>query len=263
MEEVYTLERGEGPVLVSVPHASTYVPDAILARFSAAAACLPDTDWYVDRLYDFVPDLGAGMLVATHSRFVVDLNRPPDDSALYTRRTTGLVPLETFDGKPVYRRGEEPDRAETALRVEKYWHPYHEALAAELGRIREIHGHALVLDAHSIRSRLPQLFDGRLPDFNLGSYGGCSAAPGLVSAALTELESDRRWTCILDGRFRGGFITRHYGRPDRAMHALQLEMAQRAYMQEWPPRAGPHSMRPVREMLKRLIRALSAWRPVP
>jgi len=262
LKRLYALDRGTGPLLVSVPHAGTYVPGTLRGRLSEYAATLPDTDWFVDRLYDFAPALGVGLLAATHSRYVIDLNRAPDDAALYTARTTGLIPLETFDGRPVYRAGEAPNPEEKAERIDRFWRPYHEALTAELERLREAHGFALLLDAHSIRSRVPSLFEGQLPDLNLGSNDGASAAADLVAVALAELASARRWSSVLDGRFKGGYITRHYGRPEHAVHALQLEMAQCVYMQEAPPGASARSMRAVREWLTRLLRRLAAWRPV-
>jgi len=259
--DAYTFRAGDSPLLVSIPHAGTDVAAEIAARLSPAARPLPDTDWHVDRLYDFLGEIGAGVLCATHARYVIDLNRPPDDAALYATRTTGLLPGETFDGQPVYRAGEEPGPAEATERVERYWRPFHEALAEELERLREAHGFALLLDAHSIRSRLPALFEGRLPDFNLGSDSGRSAGAGLAAAAMAVLESDGRWSSVRDGRFKGGYITRHYGQPDRGFHALQLELAQSAYMQERPPRAGPRSMRSIREVLQRLLQTLLAWKP--
>ncbi len=261
MEALFKLERGENPLLVSVPHAGTFVPPAIQGRFTAVAASLPDTDWFVDRLYDFTPRMGATLLVATHSRYVIDLNRPPDDQALYNSRTTGLVPCETFAGQAVYRPGKVPDAAEVERRLERYWRPYHEALAMELERIRGVHGFSVLLDAHSIRSELPLLFEGRLPHLNLGCHGGRSAGGELVEAAMAVLQQASAWSSVLDGRFRGGYITRHYGQPNRGVHALQLEIAQRAYMQESPPLAGQDPMRTMHGLLSALLRALADWRP--
>lgn len=261
MADIFRLERGTSPVLVSVPHAGTQVPEDILLRFTSSARALPDTDWFVDELYDFAPVLGAGMLVAGQSRYVVDLNRPPDDHAMYAGRTTGLVPMETFNGLPVYSDENMPDAGEREQRVVEYWRPYHKALGDELQRIREIHGHAVLFDAHSIPSRVPMLFEGRLPDLNLGSNRGRGAAPELVSRAMDVLTSATQYSSVRDGRFQGGYITRHYGQPGKGVHALQLEMAQRVYMQEISPQLDPDGMQGVRGILMELLTSLIDWRP--
>ena len=258
---LYTLQRGDTPLLVHVPHAGTRIPAGLAGRLSGHAETLPDTDWHADRLYGFASALGAGLMVATHSRYVIDLNRPPDDEALYSTRTTGLMPLETFDGEPLYREGAEPRATEARERCRDYWHPHHRALKAELDRLRSRHGHAVLLDAHSIRSEVPALFPGRLPVFNLGSHSGRSADPSLVELAAKVLSGDPRWDLVIDGRFKGGYITRHYGRPADGVHALQLEMAQRAYMDEATRQATEHSMQAVRGMLGKLVSGLSRWRP--
>lgn len=257
----FSLIPGASPLLVSVPHAGTHVPDAIRKRLTPAARSLPDTDWFVDRLYDFAPTLGAGLLRATHSRYVVDLNRPPDDGALYPGQDGGLLPRRSFDGDPVYRDGEEPGPDEVVQRRTQYWKPYHRALEHELSRLRERHGHAVLLDAHSIRSRLPLLFDGRLPALNLGSNRGRSAGPELIGIARGVLEDREGADFVLDGRFIGGFITRHYGRPERGCHALQLEMAQRLYMREEPPGADEEAAERARPILRELVAALIHWHP--
>lgn len=258
---LYTLVSGDTPLLVHVPHAGTRVPGDMAARFTGVAGGLPDTDWFVDRLYAFAVALGAGLMAATHSRYVIDLNRPPDDAALYATRGTGLVPLETFDGAPVYQQGAAPDAAEIASRHDSYWQPHHDALAAELSRLRRAHGHVVLLDAHSIRSQVPALFEGRLPDLNLGSNAGASADASLVAAAMDILSSDTRWSHVLDGRFKGGYITRHYGRPGNGMHALQLEMAQSVYMDEDARVTDEHRMQDIRGLLVRLLQALIDWQP--
>lgn len=255
---------GSTPLLISVPHAGYGVPEALENRLSAAARPLPDTDWFVDRLYDWAIAEGAGMLVATASRYVVDLNRPPDDAPLYdestSRLSTGVVPVRTFDGQPVYRSGTDPDRDEGTARLAEYWQPFHALLAEELERIRQCHGHVVLLDAHSIRHEVPLLFDGRLPDLNLGSNNGRSAAPSLLASAREAL-TDTAFTLVVDGRFRGGYVTRHYGRPDADIHAVQLELAQCAYMQEAPPRWEAGSARRLQEVLRRLVAELIAWMP--
>ncbi len=258
------MRRGDSPLLISVPHAGTRLPGDIRKILSAGARHLPDTDWHVDRLYEWALLEGAGMLVAPLSRYVVDLNRPPDDAPLYdpsaTGLLTGLVPMNTFTAAPVYRSGREPDTQEIARRVKNYWNPYHQCLQEELKRIRHLHGHAVLLDAHSIRSKLPLLFDGKLPDLNLGSNGGKSAADFLLVSARLALD-DPSFSLVVDGRFKGGYITRHYGAPHDGIHALQLEMAQSVYMQEDPPKWNAAIARPVQCVLQKLVQALMQWKP--
>ena len=258
---VFRMSRGTCAVLVNVPHAGTSIAASLADRFSPHAADLPDTDWHVDRLYEFVGELGVGLMRAVHSRYVIDLNRPPGDEALYSTRGTGLVPIETFAGQAVYRAGATPGADEVQERIKTWWQPYHAALQAELDRLRDQHGHAILLDAHSIRSEVPALFNGRLPVLNLGCNGGLSAGQGLIDACVSVLRSDPRWDLVVDGRFKGGYITRHYGRPHQQVHALQLEMAQRAYMDEASRAATPASMRDIRGLLQRLVSALAKWRP--
>ncbi|WP_428262418.1 N-formylglutamate deformylase [Haliangium sp.] len=261
--DIFQLQRGHTPLLVSVPHAGTHVPAAIAARLSDPAHALPDTDWHVHVLYDFAAELGASVLVATHSRYVIDLNRDPAGVELYPGQdNTGLVPLTCFDRAPVYRPGQEPDPADIEARIDAYWRPYHDALAAELDRLVAAHGHAVLFDAHSIRSRVPRFFAGTLPDLNLGSAGGTSAAPALRARAMAVLEAAAGFSCVCDGRFRGGYITRRYGRPDQSRHALQLEMAQQVYMDEAPPyRYRADLAERIRPSLRALLSALAAWTP--
>jgi N-formylglutamate amidohydrolase len=254
---------GPSALLISVPHAGVGLPDDIAQRFTAAAHLLPDTDWYVDRLYDWARAAGAGMLIASASRYVADLNRPPDDTPLYdpatTRLITGVVPLQAFDGQPLYRAGLEPPPDEAGDRIRTYWRPYHALLQAELERSRSRHGHAVLLDAHSIRHELPLLFEGRLPDLNLGSNDGRSAAPSLLRSAREALAGSS-FSLVVDGRFRGGYITRHYARPEAGLHALQLELAQCAYMQEAPPQWEAVRARGLQAVLQRLVTALQEWK---
>jgi N-formylglutamate deformylase len=231
----FVLHRGTRPLVVSVPHAGTFVPDALRARFTADASALPDTDWHVDRLYAFARELGASMLVATHSRYVIDVNRPPDDHNLYPGQDrTGLCPIDTFGRAPVYA-GAAPSAAEIAERVASVHRPYHAALAAEIARCVDSQGIALVFDAHSIRSVVPRFFAGRLPDFNVGTVGGTSCDAGLATRVAAVASAAPGYSSVVDGRFKGGYITRRYGAPARGVHALQLEMAQRVYMNEDPP----------------------------
>ncbi len=258
------LTRGDSALLISVPHAGTCVPADLLGQFSAPARQLPDTDWYVDRLYAWALEAGAGMLVTPVSRYVIDLNRPPDDVPLYdstaTSLLTSLVPTATFAAGPVYRPGGEPDAPEIRKRLESYWNPYHQCLQEELTRIQGIHGYAVLLDAHSIRSQAPLLFPGTLPDLNLGSNSGRSAASSLLDSAVLAL-TDPRFSLVIDGRFKGGYITRHYGTPRQGIHALQLEMAQSAYMREQPPEWDEVLARPMQTVLRRLVQVLLQWKP--
>jgi len=233
----FHFHQGTAPLLLSMPQAGTYVPPAIAARLSDDARHVPDTDWHLDRLYDFARELGASILVATHSRYVIDLNRPPDGASLYPgQATTGLCPTNTFDATRVYRaKADEPDDAQIAERREAVWHPYHAKLEEELGRIRAEHGVAGLWDAHSIRSVLPQFFEGKLPDLNFGTNKGATCDDAMTQAIIAIAGQAAGYTWVLDGRYTGGYITRHYGRPQDNVHAIQLEMCQSTYMQETLP----------------------------
>jgi N-formylglutamate deformylase len=229
----YRFIAGRTPLLVSMPHTGTYIPDDLKKRLTAAAAALPDTDWHLERLYDFLEDIGASVLVATHSRYVVDLNRPPDDANLYPGQdTTGVVPIDTFHKEPLYLAGAAPNEAEVRLRIETYWKPYHEKLATELEALKKKHGYALLWDAHSIFSEIPRFFGGKLPDFNLGTAEGRSCAPGIGERLLKTVEG---YSSVLNGRFKGGYITRRYGDPASGVHAVQLELSEVTYMEETEP----------------------------
>lgn len=231
--DIFQLYQGTAPLLVSLPHDGTAIPGAIAERMTAAARCVPDTDWHVSRLYAFARDLGASILVPKHSRYVVDLNRSEDDVSLYPgQNTTGLCPIVQFSGASVYRDGQEPTPDEIAARVETYWRPYHDALRGELARLRGLHDRVLLWEGHSIRSVVPFLFDGRLPDFNLGTANGASCSPKLQANLMAVLEAQNNYTCVANGRFKGGHITRHYGDPANGIDAVQLELAQLNYMDE-------------------------------
>ncbi len=244
-------------MLVSIPHLGREIPSEISASMSAVAANNDDCDWHLDRLYAFVKELGASVITPTCSRYVIDLNRPPDGQNLYPgQKTTGLVPVDTFDEKPLYPDGRAPSQEEIARRREKYWKPYHEALMQELARPREVHGGALFWDAHSIRSRVPRLFNGVLPDFNWGTGGGSSAAPGLAENLARIVHPDGRYSAVANGRFTGGYITRQYGRPEQNVHAVRLELSQRNYMEEQMPyRYDDDRAEMIQPLLQNLIRA--------
>ena len=232
--DIFQLERGTAPLLISLPHDGSHIPDAMAARMHPRAHRSPDTDWHVSRLYaPLAQALGASLLRPLASRYVVDLNRPADGHALYPgRRETGLVSTVGFDGEPLYLDAREPDAEEINQRVQTYWHPYHAALQQELARLREQHGRVVLWEGHSIRARVPMLFEGRLPDFNLGTADGASCSPRLQQRLEAALGAQERYDFVVNGRFKGGYITRQYGRPDEGVDAVQLELVQANYMDE-------------------------------
>ena len=257
---LFHLTRGDAPLLVSFPHSGTYVPPDIAARMTEIAKTVPDTDWHVPKLYSFLDAMGASRLEATHSRYVTDLNRPPDDKELYAgQKKTGLVPVDTFAGEPLYLDGEAPDSAEI-IRRRQYWQPYHDALAAEISRLKAIHGSVILWDAHSIETVLPSLFEGRLSDLNLGTFDGKSCDTDLADAAFKAAKASG-YSSVLNARFKGGYITRHYGAPKKGVHAIQLEMAQSIYMTEGPPFAlrtdlAPKVTAAIRSMIKAVLETM-------
>jgi N-formylglutamate amidohydrolase len=260
---LWELSRGDSPLVIDVPHAGTHVPDAIALRLTETARTVPDTDWHVDKLYAFTRGTGATMLVATHSRYVVDLNRDPSGAAFYPGAdNTELCPTRTFADASIYVGGEAPSEREIAARRTVYFDPYHAVLAAEIQRVHARHGYAIVLDGHSIASEVPRFFAGRLPDLNIGTVQGASCAPEAQQLATEVLTHAERFTHVVNGRFTGGYVTRHYGHPDHGVHALQLEMAQSAYMDEAAPfRYDPGKAASLVAVLERLVFALSEWRP--
>jgi N-formylglutamate deformylase len=257
----YRFREGTVPLLVSFPHDGTELGGALARRLTPAALGLPDTDWHVAKLYEFVGGLGASTLVARMSRYVVDLNRDPSGAALYPGAdNTEICPTRTFAGEPIYLDGQAPGAAEIAERIARWFSPYHSRIASELERIRKRHGVAMLLDAHSIRSVVPRFFEGVLPDLNLGTAGGKSASPELAERAFAVLSSAEGFSAVRDGRFKGGYITRHYGTPSRGVHALQLELAQKSYMSELPPYAfDPAHAERLRAVLRRLVETLIGW----
>ena len=260
-------QRGTSPLLVSMPHIGTEIPAELATAFNPRALAVEDTDWHLAQLYDFLPELGASILMPRFSRYVIDLNRPPDDAPMYPGASnTELCPTRFFTGDALYRAGCEPGASDRAARRTTLWQPYHTALAQELVRIKAIHGYALLWDAHSIRSQIPWLFEGRLPDLNIGTASGASADASIADAVLdaaSENDDGAGWPSrVLDGRFKGGYITRHYGVPQQRVHAIQLEMCQALYMQEEPPfaydRLKAARIQPVLKSM--MTRALAACR---
>ncbi len=262
------VERGDAPLVLSIPHAGTRLPAAIESRLASPWLARKDTDWYVDRLYSFGGALGATVIRTLMSRTVIDVNRDPEGHSLYPgQATTELCPTTTFDGEPLYRAGDEPDSREIAARRERYYTPYHAAIATEIRRLRERHDRVVLFDAHSIRSVVPRLFDGTLPVFNLGTNSGRSCAADLAHSLQAICNSSGLPT-VVDGRFKGGYITRHYGQPDSGMHAVQLELAMRGYLEEpaadiqehnWPPSYGAARATGLVGTLRRLVETMIAF----
>jgi N-formylglutamate deformylase len=244
------LHRGEAPLVISLPHTGTEVPSELLAQGVDPTMAIRDTDWRVDQLYRFAIELGATLVRTPVSRTAVDVNRDPSGASLYPgQATTGLVPTETFDGVPFYP-GAGPDAAEIARRRAAYFDPYHTTLAAELNRLRGLHPRVVLYDGHSIRSEIPRLFAGTLPVFNIGTNSGAAADPALADAVARACLATGE-SVVLNGRFRGGWITRHYGRPETGIHAIQMELAQRLYMVEDDP------VDPAEERFARAVAALT------
>lgn len=223
--------RGDSPVILGLPHTGTFVPPAIFNRLTPLGQTLCDTDWHVERLYDNLLT-GATTVRATFHRYVIDANRDPSGTSLYPgQNTTGLVPETDFDGLPLWLPGETPGPDEITERSVLYHAPYHEALAAEVERVKDRHGIAILYDCHSIRSVIPFLFDGVLPDFNIGTNGGVTCAPGIEAAVVEVCRAAKGYSCVLNGRFKGGWTTRHYGRPEAGVHAIQMELAQSTHLE--------------------------------
>jgi formiminoglutamase len=263
MNEWLEVERGDAPLVVSFPHTGTELPAPIAERLVSPWLARKDTDWYVDRLYAMALALGATTVRTDISRTVIDVNRDPSGASLYPgQNTTELCPTHTFDGEPLYREGEAPQAADIAARRAQYFEPYHAALGAELERLRAEHGRVVLYDAHSIRSRVPRLFDGELAHLNLGTNRGGSCAPALRQALEQACESPS-FTLVTDDRFVGGWTTRHYGCPQRDVHAVQMELACRSYLSEpavpgagnWPPPFEPPRAAPLSHVLQRALSA--------
>ena len=251
---IYTLRQGTLPLLISIPHLGTELPTEFAVGMSGAALVLQDTDWHLDRLYGFATGLGVSVLQAKVSRYVIDLNRPPGGESLYPgQTTTGLCPTETFRGEPLYGPGPAPDALQQTDRLARYWQPYHDALRSELDRLKAQHGAVLLWDAHSIARVLPRLFEGKLLDLNFGTADGRSCGPTIIDRVLAQAR-DSQFSQVLNGRFKGGYITRHYGVPAERVHAIQLEMGQDLYMRGDPPFTYlEHKATSVQPLLQRLL----------
>ena len=255
--------RGSGPLILSFPHVGTALPPDVAARLNPEGLLLRDTDWHIDRLYDGLLD-GVTTVTATVSRYAIDLNRDPSGASLYPgQTTTGLIPATTFDNVPIRKDGAAPGPAETEAAIAAIHRPYHAALAAEIARVRARHGVAILYDCHSIRSEIPWLFDGVLPDFNIGTNGGQSCTPEIEAEVAHLCAAAPGYTSVLNGRFRGGWTTRHYGRPETGVHAIQMELAQITHLEtEAPPFAlCPRKSARLRETLAEILTSLAALAP--
>ena len=250
----FSLQRGTAPMLVSMPHIGIEIPLDLQGGYEPRALGVEDTDWHLAQLYDFLPALGVSVLQPHYSRYVIDLNRPPDDAPMYPgAANTELCPTRFFTGEALYKTSQKPSEEQIKSRCETYWQPYHDALTAELARIKAAHGFVLLWDAHSIRSQIPWLFDGRLPDLNIGTVDGAAADIAISNAAAGAVSG---LTHVVNGRFKGGYITRQYGQPAKHVHAIQLEKCQSLYMQEAPPFAYDSTLAAsLQPTLKRMVQA--------
>ena len=258
------VKRGDAPLIVSLPHTGTEIPADIEGRLVSPWTGRQDADWWVDRLYAFAEDLGATLVRTAISRTVIDVNRDPSGASLYPgAATTELCPTTTFDGEPLYRPGAAPDEAEIAARRAIWFDPYHDALVAELERLRALHPTVILYDGHSIRSAVPRLFDGELPHFNIGTNSGASCDPRLTAAVEAACDASP-FTRVTNGRFKGGYITRRHGRPSDGVHAIQMELACRGYMDEpetpftpdtWPTPFDTTRARPMADTLTAVLKA--------
>jgi formiminoglutamase len=267
MKDWLHVHRGDAPLVVSIPHGGTEIPPDLEPRLVSPWLARKDADWWLERLYDFAGDLGATVIRTGMSRTVIDVNRDPSGVSLYPgQATTGLCPTETFDGEPLYRAGQEPDAAEIADRRARFFDPYHAALRGELDRLVARHGKVVLYDAHSIRSRAPRLFDGELPQFNVGTNSGAACAPALAAAVEAACDATGL-PRVTDGRFKGGWITRHYGQPEQGVHAVQMELACRGYIDEppvltpdiWPTPYAPARAAPLQVALADVLKACIAF----
>ncbi|MDB5457819.1 MAG: hutG [Caulobacter sp.] len=268
MADWLQIARGDAPLIVSLPHTGTEIPTAIEATLASSWLARKDADWWVHRLYDFAAELGATTVRTAISRTVIDVNRDPSGASLYPgQATTELCPTTSFDGEPLYKPGQAPDAQAIAERRAAFFDPYHAALAAEVERLRARHGKVVVYEAHSIRSLVPRLFDGPLPNFNLGDNGGatCDAA---LTAAVEAVCDATDFSRVTNGRFKGGWTTRHYGRPADGVHAIQMELACRGYMDDpaetptaetWPTPYDPDRAAPMRAALTDILKACLAF----
>ena len=259
--QTFEFTQGSAPLLVSLPHSGLELPAELLVDMTDVAHELADTDWHVEKLYDFAGELGASVIRPKASRYVIDLNRPPDNAELYPGANgTELCPTSTFADEPLYKEGRQPSAADIEQRLQSWWQPYHQQLQAELQRIKSVHGCAILFEAHSIRSLVPRLFEGRLPDLNIGTASGNSCARTMLAVVEALLRDQQEYSCVFNQRFKGGYITRAYGDPGQGVHAIQLELSQRLYMEEELPFTYlPEQAAQLQPLLRHILERLIQW----
>jgi N-formylglutamate deformylase len=258
MNKSYNLQTGKIGMLISMPHNGQEIPSDIAKTMTDSAHKVADTDWYMDKLYDFAEDLGIAIIKPRYSRYVIDLNRNIDGVNLYPgANSTELCPTTAFDLTPLYKTGQEPDEAEIQRRIELYWQPYHQALDDTLSQMKAEFGKVVLLDAHSILSKVPRFFEGQLPDFNFGSANGASCSDDLMSEVM-QLDLSP-YSSVANGRFKGGYITRGFGKPEENIHAVQLELSQHTYMDEPSDRYNHEKASQVKVKLKAFVQCLAEY----
>lgn len=254
------VKKGNSRLILAMPHTGTYIPASITAKLNANGRKLTDTDWHVDRLYrGLFPS--ATVIRANFHRTVIDANRDPSGQSLYPgQNTTGLCPVIDFDNREIYKKGQAPGAGEIATRRQNFHAPYHQVIANEITRLRTLHNNVVLYDCHSIRSQVPFLFEGTLPDFNIGTNGGRTCAPKLEKIVTDICENAQGFTTVTNGRFKGGWTTRHYGNPDMGVHAIQMELAQKIYIEEKPPWTyQPEKARKTRQVLRAILQAIEGF----
>lgn len=255
----FSFEPGTSPLMVSIPHNGSVIPAEIAITMTELGQKSIDTDWFLDHLYAIPEILDASLLVAEQSRYFVDLNRPSDNQSLYPgQATTGLVPETTFNGDPIYEH-KNPDQKEIQRRVTEVWQPYHQQLEDELNRLKSEYGMAILIEAHSIASEVPRLFPGKLPDFNIGTNHDQSCSPELTNRVVKVLESQNQFSHVVNERFVGGYITRHFGKPEENVHALQIELSQATYMDESSKQWDGRKAKQVQPIFSQIFQAIQTW----
>jgi formiminoglutamase len=260
MTDWLEITQGTAPLIVSIPHAGTEIPEPYQPALRSLWLARKDADWWMPQLYEFAEDLGATIIRTHISRTIIDVNRDPSGASLYPgQATTGLCPTTTFDGEPLYHEGSEPD--DIAARRETYFTPYHEAITTEIARLKTLHKSIVLYDCHSIRSQISRLFPGILPNFNIGTNDGKSCDPAITEKAANLCAGAKDFSHIVNGRFKGGWITRHHGNPAQGVHAIQMELACRGYMHEpespdetnWPTPYDAAYAAPIQKILKSIL----------